>query len=304
MTLSFTVLDGGLSTALEIVGADISGPLWTARTVVEEPEVLEEAHRLFVNAGAEIISSASYQCGWREFSMLGLDDREARRALASTITIARRAIAGTSTRVAASIGPFGAVLANGSEYTGRYGVDWSRVATHHRERIEVLIDAGADMFAVETIPLSEEGRLIAEILDDFGAPPAWFSFGVADPDPSGSTIVRTYGGDPISAAIAGVREYRNLVAVGVNCSHPDVIDRALEAIPEVDESAPRIVYPNHGRHWDAVARAWTGDAFDAFTDEQVRGWASKGAAYIGGCCGVGPEKISHLASLASTGPAT
>ena len=170
----FTVIDGGLSTALELLGADISGPLWTAQTVIDDPALLERAHRSFVEAGADIIATASYQCGTKQFEAIGLSTKEARDALASMTTIARRAVEGTSVAVAASVGPFGASLANGSEYNGRYGVEWQIVEDYHREKLAILVDSGADLIAIETIPLADEALLIAEILEELGAPPAWF----------------------------------------------------------------------------------------------------------------------------------
>ena len=193
----FTVIDGGLSTALELLGADISGPLWTAQTVIEDPALLERAHRSFVEAGANIIATASYQCGTKQFESIGLSAKEARDALASTTTIAHRAVEGTSVAVAASVGPFGASLANGSEYNGRYGVEWQVVEDYHREKLAILVDSGADLIAIETIPLADEALLIAEILEELGAPPAWFSFGFADE-------TQTYGLDAVDKAVLSI----------------------------------------------------------------------------------------------------
>ena len=204
----FTVIDGGLSTALELLGADISGPLWTAQTVIDDPALLERAHRSFVEAGADIIATASYQCGTKQFEAIGLSSKEARDALASTTTIARRAVEGTSVAVAASVGPFGASLANGSEYNGRYGVEWQQVEDYHREKLAILVDSGADLIAIETIPLADEALLIAEILEELGAPPAWFSFGFVDE-------TQTYGLDAIDKAVLSVAGYADLVAFGM-----------------------------------------------------------------------------------------
>ena len=290
----FTVIDGGLSTALEEVGADISGPLWTARAIIESPDLLERAHRSFVEAGSDIIATASYQCGANEFESLGMSNNDASAALASTVTIARRAVRGSSVRVAASVGPFGAMLANGSEYNGRYGVSWSAVEEYHRSKLRVLVDAGADLVAVETIPLADEARLIAEILEDLGAPPAWFSFGAA----SGSL---TYGGDTLVSAVGAVTGYANLVAVGVNCAHPDVVDAAVETISGLSNgslsAAPIIAYPNHGRSWDAASRQWVGVGVNSFETSRIEALVSRGATYIGGCCGVGAAGIARLVAI-------
>jgi len=290
--VAVTILDGGLSTALEEVGADIDGPLWTARVVIESPATLVEAHRRFVEAGARIVTTASYQCGARQFEQAGLDASAARRALSSTVDLARRATEGTTARVAASIGPFGASSADGSEYTGIYGVPWEVVERYHREKIEVLVDAGADLFAVETIPSIAEARLIAGILEERGAPPAWFCFGLA-------TGSRTHGGDDLGEAIGAVAGYANPVAVGANCTHPLVIDEALSTIAAHAGGAGVIVYPNLGRAWNAETRAWSGEVTDPFAADRVSDWVRRGATMIGGCCGTGPDDIARLVAVAT-----
>jgi S-methylmethionine-dependent homocysteine/selenocysteine methylase len=291
----FTVIDGGLSTALELLGADISGPLWTAQTVIEDPALLERAHRSFVEAGADIIATASYQCGTKQFESIGLSAKEARDALASTTTIARRAVEGTSVAVAASVGPFGASQANGSEYNGRYGVEWRVVEDYHREKLAILVDSGADLIAIETIPLADEALLIAEILEELGAPPAWFSFGFADE-------TQTYGLDAVDKAVLSIAGYADLVAIGMNCTHPRYVDSLLASMSELVSGIPLIVYPNHGREWDAVARCWIGDSMSISAVETVKLWVDLGARLIGGCCGIGPEDIAHLVNLVSNFP--
>ena len=283
----FTVIDGGLSTALELLGADISGPLWTAQTVIDDPALLERAHRSFVEAGADIIATASYQCGTKQFESIGLSAKEARDALASMTTIARRAVEGTTVAVAASVGPFGASLANGSEYNGRYGVEWQIVEDYHREKLQILVDSGADLVAIETIPLAAEALLIAEILEELGAPPAWFSFGFADE-------TQTYGLDAVDKAVPLIAGYADLVAIGLNCTHPRYVDSLLQSMSELVSGIPLIVYPNHGREWDAVGRCWTGDSISISSVETVQRWVGLGARFIGGCCGVDPLGIADL----------
>lgn len=289
MSSVFTLIDGGLSTAIEELGGDVTGRLWTTGLAITDPDLLVRAHRSFVEAGAEVIATASYQCGARAFEASGLTPSDARRALASTTTLAQRAVAGSRTLVAASVGPFGASLADGSEYTGRYGVEWSAVERYHREKLEVLAESGPDLVAVETIPLADEARLIADLLVEFGSPRAWFSFGCA-------TAAQTYGGHDLSRAVAAIADYPSLVALGVNCVAPHVVDGALATIGRVAPGRALIAYPNHGRTWDASARTWTGDE-SAFTlDGSVDAWVALGARFIGGCCGVGPAGIARLAS--------
>jgi homocysteine S-methyltransferase len=283
----FAVVDGGLSTALEQLGHHPAGALWTAQFVVDQPSEIVKAHELYVAAGAQIVITSSYQASVAGFTAAGLDRHDAQRALASTTGLAR--LAGAPI-VAASVGPFGAVLGDGSEYHGAYSADWATVREFHRERIAVLADSGPDLFAVETIPSRIEAEIVAEEIAARTDLPFWITFTCADD-------VRTCAGDKLAEAVAAVGAARNLVAVGVNCTAPLHVAGLLTS---VSTSLPLIVYPNHGGTWDAAARTWHhphNDRFDELADE----WIACGAVLIGGCCGVGPDGIAALAKLAQPG---
>lgn len=283
----FVLLDGGLSTALHELGVDTSTDLWTAEAAWRRPDDLVRAHRAFVEAGADVVTTASYQCDLDLLARAGADASTARRILFATTDLARRATEGTSTRVAMSIGPFGASRADGSEYTGEYGVGLEIVERHHRRRLEVLVDSGADLVAVETIPRRDEAAIVRDLLVEFDAPPAWFSFGVTSPE-------LTYGGDDLIHAAHDLVGYPNLLGIGVNCTAPDHVTGALRSLRTL--GVPLVVYPNHGRSWNARARAWAGDETVIDLD-RVTEWVDAGATCIGGCCGVGPAGIARLAEL-------
>ncbi len=288
----FVVLDGGLSTVLEGLGVDTSSDLWTAEAAWKSPDLMVAAHRIFVEAGADVVTTASYQCDVDLLVRAGADPRLAREVLASTTELARRATQGSNVMVAASVGPFGASLADGSEYTGRYPVPWDEVVSFHRRRLEVLTDTGPDLFAVETIPRRDEAALLADLLVEYGAPRAWFSFGCAHGD-------RTYGGDDLCATADAIVDYPNLVALGVNCVAPHVVGDVLDTLRTQDvplHDVPFVVYPNHGRVWDGDARVWTGES-DEIDDPLVESWLERGARFVGGCCGTGPNEIARLVEL-------
>lgn len=284
---SFVLLDGGLSTALHELGVDTSSALWTAEAAWRHPDDLVRAHRLFVEAGAEVITTASYQCDLDLLERAGADPSTARRVLFETTALARRAIDGTSARVAVSVGPYGASRADGSEYTGAYDVDRTVLERHHRRRLEVLLDSGADLVAVETIPRMDEAAIVRDLLVEFDSPPTWFSFGL-------QSERLTYAGDTLVDATRDLLDYPNLVAIGVNCTAPMHVAGALQALRGL--GVPLIAYPNHGRAWNAIERAWTGDE-TVIDVNQLSQWVEAGASHIGGCCGVGSADIGRLAAL-------
>jgi homocysteine S-methyltransferase len=204
------VLDGGLSTALEEQGADLSGSLWTARLLAEEPERIAAAHRAFFEAGAQVATTASYQASIEGLVAAGYDEPEARRLITRSVSLAKEVrdelVDGRpGLLVAASVGPYGAFLADGSEYRGRYGVSQARLRQFHQPRLELLAAAGPDLLAVETIPDVDEAEVLVELLDSLEVP-AWFSYSV-----QGDT---TNAGQPLSEAYAVLSGRSSIIAAG------------------------------------------------------------------------------------------
>ena len=277
------VLDGGLSTQLERRGARVDGPLWTARLLLDDPGLVAAAHRDFVDAGADVVITASYQVSRRGFVEQGLSTDDADAALRRSVVTARE----SGAIVAASVGPYGATLHDGSEYRGRYGLAHRDLVDFHRERLDVLVAAGPDLLAVETIPDVDEIAALAEVLADHPGLPAWLSMTLAD-----------------DRHLADGRELREAVAVaggvvsalGINCTAPHLVSPALEHLRTLTD-LPVVVYPNAGGAWDAQAKEWTGSV--AATFDEAAHWRELGAVLVGGCCGVDADAIRTLASSAA-----
>jgi homocysteine S-methyltransferase len=281
------VLDGGLSNALADRGYDLGGELWTARLLRDAPEEIAAVHRAYFAAGARVATTASYQASIDGFVRLGLSDGEASALIKRSVTIARGvrddlADDGVVRLVAASVGPYGAVLADGSEYRGRYGLSAAELRDFHAPRLELLAAAAPDMLAVETIPDLAEAEVLVDLLDQLGLP-AWLSFSIAGG--------RTRAGQPLADAFALAASCDAIVAVGVNCCPPrDVLPAVRLA---ASTGRPAVAYPNRGESWDATTRGWSGGA--AFDPGLAVAWVAAGARYVGGCCRVGPADIAAIA---------
>lgn len=285
LTHRVVVLDGGMSTALELAGHDLSDELWSARLLLTDTDALRSAHLAFFRAGAEVAITASYQASFEGFARRGISEAETARLLRSSVELARSAASDVDGPrwVAASVGPYGAVLADGSEYRGRYGLSRQELAAFHRPRIEELCAAGPDVLAVETVPDVDEAEAVLEVLRGSGVP-AWLSYSVRGD--------RTCAGQPLEEAFAVVAGIDEVIAVGVNCCAPEDVAGAVAVAREVT-GLPVVVYPNSGERWDARDRSWTGDG----TGFAVRAgeWADGGARLVGGCCRTGPDAIAVLA---------
>jgi homocysteine S-methyltransferase len=279
------VLDGGLATLLEQHGHDLSSHLWSARLLRDDPRAIEAAHREFYSAGAEVATTASYQVSFEGFGAAGVERDEVEALLRRSVELAAAARDAVAPEgwVAASVGPYGAVLADGSEYRGDYDLDVAGLRAFHRPRLDVLaatVGEGADVLAVETVPALAEVEAVLAELDGTGVP-AWLSLSAADG--------RTRAGEPLEEAFAMAADVSEVMAVGVNCTTPA---DAGAAVPLAGAHGPVVVYPNSGQSWNAVTREWEGtSAFDA---DEVSAWVAAGARLVGGCCRVGTDDIAAL----------
>jgi homocysteine S-methyltransferase len=280
---SLVVIDGGLSTQLEAMGCRLDDPLWTARTLLDEPGAVTAAHRAFVEAGAGVVISASYQVARSVFVEVGLRPQDADRALESSIAAARTAVAGTGTLVAASVGPYGATTHDGAEYRGNYGLSLDELATFHDERIRVLMAAGPDLLAIETIPDLLEAQALMEVLPADAW--AWVSFTAGE----GGNL---RAGQPIEEAVEAVAGHPGVRAVGVNCTEPHLVPSILARMARVTD-LPLVAYPNAGGSWDARSGAWVGPV--QAVSGAVASWIEAGAVIVGGCCGTNAIDIGRMA---------
>ena len=290
------VLDGGLATELEARGHDLSDRLWSARLLVTEPQAIEDVHLAYYRAGAHVAITASYQATVPGFAAAGLDRAAALAAIRRSVRLAQAAreradaegVEGDAVRlVAGSVGPYATVLADGSEYRGDYDPGPAVLREVHAPRIDALLEAGADLLALETVPTMREAEVLVRLVEERHAP-AWLSYQCRDGQ-------STAAGEPIADAIAVAEAAPDLVAVGVNCTSPHHVPELLAAAAAVT-SRPLIAYPNGGDTWDPVARRWSdnpaGGGFDAVA---VATWTDLGARWLGGCCRTGPADITALA---------
>jgi len=290
------VVDGGLATELEAAGHDLSDQLWSARLLLSEPDAIEAVHLAYYRAGAQVATTASYQATIPGFGAAGMDRATALEAIRRSVVIAQRARDRFATEagrsidgllVAGSVGPYGAMLADGSEYTGAYDPGDAALRDVHAPRIEALLEAGVDLLAFETIPTVREADVLLDLLAESGAT-AWLSYQCRD----GET---TAAGEPVAEAFARAAGATGVLAVGVNCGPPRHVPVLLAAAAAAAPDMPLIAYPNRGDTWEAAARTWVASDGDRYDPRVVATWSMLGATWLGGCCGTGPAEIAELA---------
>lgn len=296
------VLDGALGTELARRGADIADPLWSARLLIEDPALIREVHLDYFRAGADVATTATYQATFEGFARRGIGHDEAARLMRLAVSLAleardqfwreAQADAATPRRsrplVAASVGTYGAMLADGSEYRGQYGLTEQQLMDFHRPRLQVLAGSGADLLACETVPCLVEAVALARLLQEVPGTEAWISFSCRD----GETVSE---GQPFADCVAALDGIDAVAAIGINCTAPQHVD-SLVRIARGNTAKPIVVYPNSGETYDAAHAAWHGAAQpggEALASAALR-WSAAGARLIGGCCRTTPADISAL----------
>lgn len=295
------VIDGALATELERRGCDLKDDLWSAKILLEQPHMIRQVHYDYFKAGADCAITASYQATMEGFSKRGLTQTEAIDLIQKSVQLARQARddfwSDPSSRsgrlkpfVAASVGPYGAFLADGSEYRGNYGLTEQELMDFHRPRMRALIEAGADMLACETIPCLIEAQALSKLLQEFPGITAWISFSARDEE-------HVSEGQLFADCVKELENNPQIAALGINCTSPRYISSLVRAAKRITEK-PILVYPNSGESYDASKNDWNGDPATHSFGEEAREWYEAGARLIGGCCRTTPEDIRVIASWA------
>lgn len=289
------VLDGGLATELESQGFDIGTRLWSAGLLRSNPSAIVDAHRAFLEAGAEIIISASYQASQQGFMALGLSESEADDLIISSVELACTAReqfldahpeTSYTPIVAASIGPYGAALHDGSEYTGDYDIDESELRQFHERRLTLLEQTEADVLACETIPSCVEAKVLHDLLMEVELP-AWVSFSCRDEQCISD-------GTPLQEVSRIFRKHPRVLALGINCTAPHLLSSLIGEIRQAAPDKAIVVYPNSGETYEVEDNSWHGNLSPVQRGDDLNVWLNAGAKIVGGCCRIGPQHIAAL----------
>ena len=297
-TQKVLIIVGAFGTELERKGYDINDSLWSAKFLMEKPEAIGEVHKDYLEAGSDCVTTASYQASFEGFMKRGLSEQEAKSLIQSSIKIAQNVrdtfwadeknrLKRQKPLVAASVGPYGAYLADGSEFKGNYGLSIEELIAFHRKRMQTLIEAKPDLLACETIPCLIEAKALCKLLEEFPDTYAWMSISAKD----GKHI---NSGESEGECAQFLETQKQIVAIGINCTAPQHIESLISEIKAVTNK-PIIVYPNGGSTYNALTKTWDGLSKSATYGKMVHSWYANGASIIGGCCQTTPEDITQIA---------
>jgi len=288
------ILDGGLSNVLESFGCDLNQELWSAKMLIDQPELIKRAHLAYLEAGAQCITSSSYQATLSGFERIGLNRSDATKMMIKSIELADEARSvfikknnqSESIFLAASIGPYGAFLADGSEYRGDYRISDIELREFHAEKIRILESTNVDFLAFETIPSLQEIQILSELISQ-SKKQCWISFSCRD-----SEFLND--GSKIIDALKICTSTNNLFALGVNCTAPKYISSIIKKIRPLVQDKKIIIYPNSGEIYLPESKSWKGISDPDIFQKMASEWLDLGVDIIGGCCRIGPDHITKL----------
>ncbi len=291
------LLDGGLSNELERLGCDLNQKLWSSKLLESNPEAIVLAHLAYLESGAQCIITSSYQATIPGFIAIGYDQPSASALILKSVQLAEEARSrfmsshphAVRPLIAASIGPYGACLADGSEYRGNYGISDQELADFHEPRIKILDNSTADILACETIPSFQEARVLSTVLKNINKS-AWISFSCKD----GKHL---NDGTPIEKCVALLAHHPSVFALGVNCTSPNYISELIQSIKTKSGDKKIVVYPNAGAIYNAESKTWSGLLEPSACELMAKEWMDLGADIIGGCCGIGPGQIKAMGKI-------
>ncbi|TPE12182.1 homocysteine S-methyltransferase [Pantoea vagans] len=289
------ILDGALATELEARGCQLADALWSAKVLMEDPELIYQVHYDYFVAGARCAITASYQATPQGFATRGLSEDESLALIARSVELAQRArhdyLAvrpdAKTLLVAGSVGPYGAFLADGSEYRGDYALPEAEMMAFHRPRVQALLAAGADLLACETLPSFAEAQALVKLLAEFPDARAWFSFTLRDAG-------HISDGTPLAEVVSWLNQQPQVVALGINCVALESVTPALQQLQTLTDK-PLVVYPNSGEQYDAGSKTWHSAPSGCTLHDKLAEWQQAGARLIGGCCRTSPGDIAAIA---------
>ncbi len=290
------IIDGALASELQRRGCDLNDSLWSAKVLIEQPDLIRQVHYDYFKAGADCATTASYQASPLGFAKKGISLDESIKLIKKSVELAQQAKEQYLTQIgknkplfiAGSVGPYGAYLADGSEYTGNYQLSEEEFIEFHQIRIQALIDAKADILACETLPNFAEIKALVKVLKQYPTMTAWFSFTLKDAN-------HLSDGSPLKEVIDYLNNVDQVVSVGINCIALEEVTAALTVLQTLTRK-PLIVYPNSGEQYDPTTKQWhKNHQHNCTFKNQLPTWLKLGAKLIGGCCQTTPKDIAEIA---------
>ena len=284
--MKIKLLDGSLSYPLENKGINLNTRLWTAQLLIDDPHILSEIHSNYVKCGVDYISTSSYQLSHDSLSQLEYSKKEIYLIFKRSVDLAKKAVEKKEIEIVGSFGPFGTLLADGSEYTGNYKYDDFTIKNYHKKNFEIINYQKLDIILYETIPSLKEIIIISDVIK-YSHKKFWISM-------TCNKNLKLRDNSSLKEACKILSELQNISVIGVNCIDPLITSDIIKKLKDYS-SKKILIYPNSGEKYNSYTKKWDGES--SINNKLIQDWISLSPDIIGGCCRVGYDKISKMRNV-------
>jgi homocysteine S-methyltransferase len=281
------LLDGSMSFPLEQLGYNLKNKLWTGMALISDPDIIKNIHKDYINAGADYISTSTYQVSYDRLQNMGYQSSEIKKVFQKSVDIVKEAIKESRSKkeikIVGSFGPFASYDPNASEYVGKYNSTDDEIKNFHLNNINIIEETDLDIILYETIPCIREIKILSKILSQTNKE-IWISI-------TCNENIEFRDGSSFKEACKIISQIDQITTLGINCFSPLLVEKALKKLKKYSNKKT-LVYPNSGEKYNPKDKYWSGK--NEFNNLMIKNWLSLSPDIIGGCCRVGYNNIKKM----------
>jgi len=281
------LLDGSMSFPMEHLGYNLKNKLWTGMALISDPDIIKNIHKDYINAGADYISTSTYQVSYDRLQNMGYQSSEIKKVFQKSVDLVKEAIKESGSKkeikIVGSFGPFASYDPNASEYVGKYNSTDDEIKNFHLNNINIIEETDLDIILYETIPCLREIKILSKILSQTNKE-IWISI-------TCNENIEFRDGSSFKEACKIISQIEQITTLGINCFSPLLVEKALKELKKYSNKKT-LVYPNSGEKYNPKDKYWSGK--NEFNNLMIKNWLSLSPDIIGGCCRVGYNNIKKM----------
>jgi homocysteine S-methyltransferase len=281
------LLDGSMSFPMEHLGYNLKNKLWTGMALISDPDIIKNIHKDYINAGADYISTSTYQVSYDRLKNMGYQSSEIKKVFQKSVDLVKEAIKESGSKkeikIVGSFGPFASYDPNASEYVGKYNSTDDEIKNFHLNNINIIEETDLDIILYETIPCLREIKVLSKVLSQTNKE-IWISI-------TCNENIEFRDGSSFKEACKIISQIEQITTLGINCFSPLLVEKALKELKKYSNKKT-LVYPNSGEQYNPKVKYWSGK--NEFNNLMIKNWLSLSPDIIGGCCRVGYNNIKKM----------
>ena len=287
MSKKIKLLDGSMSFPMEQLGYNLKNKLWTGKALINNPDLIKDIHKGYIDAGADFISTSTYQISFDRLKNMGYQSEEIKKIFQKSVDIVKDAIEESKLKkeikIVGSFGPYASYDPEASEYIGEYDSTDIEIKKFHLNNIRIIEETDLDIILYETIPCLREIKILSEALSH-STKEIWISI-------TCNEEMEFRDGSSFKDACEIISKIEKITTMGINCFSPLLVKKAIDLLKKYSNKKI-LIYPNSGEIYNPKERFWTGN--NEFNNSMIKNWLSLYPDIIGGCCRIGYDDIKKM----------